>query len=125
MRGTPPFRKVLSHLEIELKEDVINKVIDAQQWAIEKILIILRDKIELYLADQKNRPEADQYGTGTLHYFSAAFCLMSHWEVNLDAQIDCKTRMKWFPSFQISACFASFSRTLNGLLDRILGCVFE
>ena len=55
-------RKVFSQLGIELTEEVINKVTNAQKWTIERILIILRDKIDVYLSDQRNnlRPEADQ-----------------------------------------------------------------
>ena len=52
----------MSQLGLDLTEDVITKVINAQPWAIERVLIILRDKITDYLSDQRDNPhpEADQ-----------------------------------------------------------------
>ncbi len=53
---------MLSQLGIDLTDEVITKVVNAQQWAIEKVLLVVRDKLDVYLSEQRNslRPEADQ-----------------------------------------------------------------
>lgn len=56
-------RKVFSKMNFELAEDVINDVCCAKPGIIEKVLCMLRIKIERakYAVHQNEKPEADQY----------------------------------------------------------------
>lgn len=63
-------RKVFKKLHFELADDVIRQVVNCKPFVIERVLLMLRTKIDTIMWEkhkqQNERPEADQYKQGRL-----------------------------------------------------------
>ena len=62
-------RKVFKKLHFELADDVIKQVVNCKPFVIERVLLMLRTKIdniiwEKHSKQQNEQPEADQYKHG-------------------------------------------------------------
>ena len=64
------FRKVFKKLHFELADDVIKQVVNSKPFVIERVLLMLRTKIDNIIWEkaskqqQSDQPEADQYKHG-------------------------------------------------------------
>ncbi|KAF6023692.1 SPEF1 [Bugula neritina] len=67
-------RKVFKKLHFELAEDVIKQVVNAKPFVIERVLLMLRTKIDTIVWEkhkqQNEQPEADQYKQGNSSFLS-------------------------------------------------------
>ena len=48
------FRKVLQKLSLEVEPDVIRIIAQCRPWAVENFLLLLRDKMDAFLAQRKD-----------------------------------------------------------------------
>ena len=91
-------RKVFKKLHFELADDVIKQVVNCKPFVIERVLLMLRTKIdniiwEKHSKQQNEQPEADQYKHGMCYggsiglvcvkficvlYFHYVVCIYSH-----------------------------------------------
>lgn len=57
------YRKVFKKLHFELADDVIKQIVNAKPFVIERVLLMLRSKIDNALWEKENsdRPEVDQH----------------------------------------------------------------